>query len=123
MKKHIINFITVISILIMVLFSLQVVSFAEADPNMSTMISEMEGAVGNSGENKLTQGIDLIFTMIRYIGIGISVIAAMLVGIRYMTASVESKAEIKKQAVPFLVGCVLIFATSNLLGIVAKILE
>ena len=56
---------------------------------------------------------------IQYTGSGIALVVIMLYGIRYMLASPQDKADIKKQIVPIIIGCVLLFATVNIVGIVA----
>lgn len=37
----------------------------------------------------------------------------MIIGIKYMTGSLEEKANYKKTMVPYLVGCVILFRSSN----------
>ena len=75
------------------------------------------------GDNSLSKGINIIYTIIRAAGTGIALLMVMILGIKYMLCSVEEKAEIKKQAVPIVVGSAFIFATSNLVSIVGQIVE
>ena len=86
--------------------------------DVDSIISGMEGYDTNPDTNKITDGINSIYTLVRIVGTGIAVLMVIIVSIRYMITSVESKAEIKKQAIPLLVGAFLIFAASNILGIV-----
>ena len=57
----------------------------------------------------------------QFVGSFTSVIALIVIGIKYMTGSVEEKAEYKKTMVPYVVGAILVFATTNLLGIVNSV--
>ena len=110
--------------LIMLLFSVFNVSYASDD--ITSIINDMKDADQNAGvgkDNKLVKGVNVIYTIIRVAGTGIALLMVIFLGIKYMMTSVEEKAEIKKQAVPILVGSALIFATSNILTIVAKIVE
>jgi len=43
----------------------------------------------------------------------IAVGAMMVIGIKYMSGSLEEKANYKKKMVPYLVGCVILFRSSN----------
>ena len=48
------------------------------------------------------------------IGSIVSVIALVLVGIKYMTGSVEEKAEYKQTMMYYIIGAILVFAISNI---------
>ncbi len=62
-----------------------------------------------------------IVSIIRVIGIIVTVISLMLIGIRYMTGSVEEKADYKKSMLPYLIGVFIFFALSQLLGVIIEI--
>lgn len=68
---------------------------------------------------KFTNMIGTIATIIQAIGIVLSVIVIVMLGIKYMTGSVAERADYKKAMLPFLVGAVLIAAT----GTIAKIIS
>lgn len=53
-----------------------------------------------------------IVGIIRTVGIIISVIVIMVIGIKYMIGSAEEKAEYKKVMIPYLVGAILLFGAS-----------
>ena len=56
-----------------------------------------------------------IIEVIRVIGIIVTVISLMLLGIKYMTGSVEEKADYKKTMIPYLIGVVIFFSLSTIL--------
>lgn len=76
-------------------------------------------AVGNSSLVKVTAQI---FSVIQFIGTGISIIMIMWVGMSYMMSSVEQKAELKKRLVPIVIGSVFIVATANILKFIQVII-
>ena len=51
----------------------------------------------------------------------ILVIIGIFVGIKFITASPEAKAEIKKTAVIYVIGAVLLFAAGGILGIIQSL--
>ena len=59
-----------------------------------------------------------IIGIIQVVGIIISVICLMVLGIKYMMGSAEEKADYKKSMIPYLVGAILIFAASALAQVV-----
>ncbi len=52
------------------------------------------------------------------IGVVISVVMVMVLGIKYMLGSVEEKAEYKKSMWPYVLGAILIFTGSALTGVI-----
>jgi len=59
-----------------------------------------------------------ILGAVQAVGSFAAVIVLVVVGIRYMTGSVEEKAEYKKTMIPYVVGAVLVFAASNVAAII-----
>lgn len=62
--------------------------------------------------------ISLIITVIQVIGIAVAVIMLMVLGIKYMTGSVEQKANYKKTMVPYIVGAVLVVSISTIVKLI-----
>ena len=65
--------------------------------------------------------ISMITTIIQTIGVILSVVILLMIGIKYMIGSVEERADYKKTMIPFLVGCVMIFATSTIVKLIANL--
>ena len=70
---------------------------------------------------KLKNMGNTIIGIVQFIGSFTSVIVLIVMGIKYMTGSIEEKAEYKKTMGPYVIGAILVFATTNLLGIVNSI--
>ena len=51
-------------------------------------------------------------SIISIVGVVLSVVVLMIIGIKYMMGSAEEKAEYKKTMIPYIVGAALIFAAS-----------
>ena len=51
----------------------------------------------------------------------LSVAAIVIAGIRYMFASADGKADIKKQTIGLMVGAVLVFGASSIIGLITNI--
>ena len=52
----------------------------------------------------------MVYNVLLSLGIGIAVIIATVLGVQYILAGAEGKAEIKKSMIPFLIGCVVVFS-------------
>lgn len=62
-----------------------------------------------------------IIGTIKTVGVVIAVITLILLGIKYMTGSIEEKAEYKKTMIPYLIGAVLIVAITQFIGVIASL--
>ncbi len=64
-----------------------------------------------------------IITIITTIGIVVSVIVLVVLGIKYMMGSAEEKAEYKKTLMPYVIGAGLVFAASSIAQIVYQFMQ
>lgn len=64
--------------------------------------------------------VGTIVNTIRIVGTGISIIMITYVAIKYMSAAPNEKAEFKKSATAYIVGAVVLFASSNILGVISN---
>ena len=114
MKRKVKIFSIIMLIIITISSFALTVSYADIiDPN--------EYNPNNSTEEvpeKFTNMLGIIATTIQTIGVILSIIVIGLLGIKYMTGSVEERADYKKSMIPFLVGTVLIVAVGTIIRIV-----
>lgn len=73
--------------------------------------TEVVSAVENIGGS--------IVTIARVICVGIAIIMLVVLAMKYMTSAPGDKATIKKHAVVYIVGAIVMFASSGILGIIA----
>lgn len=59
-----------------------------------------------------------IIAVIRTVGVVVTVIALLVMGIKYMTGSIEEKADYKKSMIPYLIGVFIFFALSQIIAII-----
>ena len=71
-----------------------------------------------NGAGNVTDMGATIISIIRIIGIIVTVICLMLIGIKYMTGSVEEKADYKKSMIPYLIGVFIFFGLSQLIPVI-----
>lgn len=116
----IINKIIIVSFIIVMFFSVNV--FAAI--SVGEIVKEMDPSkvsVDPTDNSRLLGIVSQLFTVIQFVGTGISIIMIMWLGITYMLTSVEQKAEIKKRMVPIVIGSVLIVAAVNILKLIQEI--
>ena len=114
MTKRIMKF---ISIMLLVAMAVSV-----AVPALATYdINQFDGK-GNTGgaDASLQNVIGAIITLVRIVGTGVAIIMLIVLAIKYISAAPGDKADIKKHAVVYVVGAVVLFAATGILGIVQK---
>lgn len=73
-----------------------------------------------NGDKLKNIGNDII-GFLQLIGTILSVLVLAVIGIKYMIGSVEERAEYKKAMLPYVIGAIMVFAITNLLGIIASL--
>ena len=109
----------VVSILILLLVTSLFFStthvFAGVDEIIGTMTeaSNVKSEDLNSG---IAKSINDVIGLLQIAGTGIALIVVTILGIKYMLASPSEKADTKKQILPILIGCVLVFGAVTLVS-------
>lgn len=113
-KKHVFQLFQIVVItvvVLMILFSMMQYSYGSSfDVEDLTGTQQQQTVLKNTGND--------IVRVITTIGVIISVIMLIVLGIKYMTGSVEEKAEYKKTLLPYTIGAGLVFAASAIAQIV-----
>lgn len=77
---------------------------------------------GNAGNSaKLEEMTEQILGIIQIIGTIVSVAMLIVIGIKYMTGSIEEKAEYKETLKPYLIGAFLLFSGSSVPQIIYQL--
>ena len=111
LSKKSIKVISVLVLAVMMLITLGNVA-------MAVTIPPVTGDVAESAD--LNDTIGKVLGVIQWAGIIIAVIIAMFVGIKFITSSPEGKAEVKKTALFYVGGIVLLLAASTIVRVIAN---
>lgn len=114
MKKQI-KIVSIILVAIMVLATLTTV--VTAAPDLSSQIKDMANGNGKQPTEVVNLGKTIV-TIMQTVGIVVAVVVLLILGIKYMIGSAEEKAEYKKTMIPYLVGAILIFASTTIVNVV-----
>lgn len=109
-KLKLVGFILLITIVILNVFS--VLSFATSNDPINDPLYWRPG--GTSDDGVLNEKIGVILGVIQVVGVVVSVIVLMVIGIKYMLGSAEEKAINKKALIPYLVGAVMVFSVTTI---------
>lgn len=75
------------------------------------------------GTGKLGPIINAAIGLIQIAGTGISMVMVSVLGIKYMLAAPNDKADVKKQILPLVIGAIILFSAVNLVSIFATMSE
>ena len=91
-----------------------------ADFSMSALISDLDEGAGEKDKtaNAINDIVTTVITIARVIGVAVAIVMLLVVAMKYMTAAPGEKADIKKSAVVYVVGAIVLFAVTGILGII-----
>lgn len=123
-KKLLIN----IMVIFIILFNLFIPN-AYAGP-LQDIMNRAEGFV-NNGENggnvinddALKEGSNTLYNVLLVIGIAVAFIWGIVLGIQFVTGSLGEKADVKKNLIVYLVGCVIIFGAFGIWRLLLQLLQ
>ncbi len=109
----------VVALLVAVMLVTAFTQVVSASVNLDQFTEE-----DNSGaSNVVSNIIGSIIYIARIIGAGVAIIMLIVLAIQYIAASPEGKAEIKKNSTIYIVGAIILFAASAILGIIQNFAE
>ncbi|MGN1297328.1 MAG: pilin [Clostridia bacterium] len=76
------------------------------------------GGTATVDDDKLKDASDSIYNLLSSIGMIISVVVGIVLGITFMMASAEDKAKVKEALIPYIVGCVVVFGAFGIWKII-----
>lgn len=114
MKKTV-RIISTILLTIMLVTSIAGVVFAA--PDIDKTIGDIDGAKAGDTTKVTTIG-GKITNIIQVVGIVVAIAVVLIIGIKYMTGSVEQKAEYKKVMIPYIIGAVLLVAGTSIVKVI-----
>lgn len=74
----------------------------------------------NGGSQSLKNAGELILGLVQAIGTSVAVIMIVIIAIKYFISAPDQKADVKSKLIPYVIGAVLLFGASNILGIVVR---
>ncbi len=112
-KKTVIKILSTVLMVVMIAMTLQNVVLADV-PDPSTIGGDTSGTTAT----KFNSILNTVLGIVQVIGVAIAVIMLIVLAIKYISAAPNDKAEIKKHAVVYIVGAVVLFGATGILQII-----
>lgn len=112
-NKKVMKVISFVTVLLMVMMMVMPV-FADDNLTNPGLIQGQNSPAAGTVNNAL----NIILGVVQVVAVGVAVIMLIVLAIKYISASPEGKADIKKSAAQYVVGAILLFGATGILGIV-----
>lgn len=117
--KRLFKIIAIVVLAVMMIGAFSNTAHAEVKwANSAKTFAETNG--DSSVNNSAKTIVGAIIGAVRVIAVGVAVIMLAVLAMKYMMSAPGDRADIKKHAVVYVVGAVILFATSGILGIIAN---
>ncbi|MBR3882521.1 MAG: hypothetical protein IKJ36_04565 [Clostridia bacterium] len=121
MNKKIIKALALLCMIAVAVSMMIVPVYADYSSEMSSLISTADNTTVNTGaSNTATNVVATVISSIRIIGVCFAVVMLLTVAMKYMSAAPGDKADIKKSAVAYVVGAIVLFAVTGILTIIEQ---
>lgn len=91
--------------------------------NSFAAVSHFKGEINPEGSDTVKSILSTVLAIVRTVGAGVAVLILMVIGCKYMLASAGERAEIKKYAIHYVVGAVVLFASSAIISIIKSFVD
>lgn len=112
-----------LKIIAVLLIAIALITLSTTIVRATTGFEPIEPKPGGTAGEKITNTAGQILTIVRIVGMAVAVIMLTILGIKYVAASPNEKADYKKGMTVYVVGAVLLFGASALLSVIQKFVE
>lgn len=118
MTKKVMKIVAILLVAMMVVaVGTQVVFATQSSDGLN--IAQFNDRKDNSGASASSQNIiGALINIVQIIGTGVAIIMLIVLAIKYISAAPGDKADIKKHAVVYVVGAIVLFAATGILQII-----
>ena len=114
---------TTLKIIAVLLIAIALITLSTTIVRATTGFEPIEPKPAGTAGEKVTNTAGQILTIVRIVGMAVAVIMLTILGIKYVAASPNEKADYKKGMTVYVVGAVLLFGASALLSVIQKFVE
>ena len=87
-----------------------------------------QGVQGNSKDpgmdnTSMKNASELVYNIFLILGMAVAVIVGMIMGIKFITGSIDEKADVKNSLIPYVAGCVVVFGAFAIWKFVLNIMQ
>lgn len=107
--------IVILFLTILLLINFSIVQASEV-VDLMTEVTTPDGT-----DSGVASAINNVIGLFQFAGTGIAVFIVTVLGIKYMLAAPSEKADVKKNIMPIIIGCILLFGAVNIVAIILTV--
>ena len=88
--------------------------------SMASYLTVPTGGTESNVSKKAANVGGMVLAVVQAVGVAVAIIMLIAVAIKYMSSAPNDRAEIKKHAIVYVVGAVIMFGASGILGIISE---
>ena len=126
MLKKMVIYCIIILLICLTICSIYNYTYTYATSQSGVIKSTFKGGSGDSlGTTKQTATniISTILDVVRLVGAAVAVIILIVIACKYIIASAGDRADIKKYAINYVIGAIILFATTGILSLIKQFIE
>ena len=124
MKKKIVKIVFIVLIILNIFVTTsRALDFGDIIKRATTFISIGQGEDTTIKKGDIISLSDSIFGILQAVALAVALVMILVLGIKYMTSSVEGKADIKATMVPFIVGAVVAFGAFTIWRVILQLIQ
>lgn len=108
----------IITLALVVFLLITLVTVVEATGNGERVTQLFKGEANPEGTKTIKNILSAVLSVVRTVGAAVAIIMLMTIAAKYIIASAGERADIKKYAVNYVIGAIILFGTTGILGIV-----
>lgn len=121
MKKCIDKKILFLLLILVLIFSLSLPVFGADGFDFKKAVDDADKATGVTELNETATNVTgAILDTIKTVAVGVALIMLVVIAMKYMFAAPGDRADIKKHAVPYVIGAVILFSSAAIVTIIAN---
>lgn len=113
----------IITLALMAFLLIALMVGVEATGNGGKVTELFNGSTTPEGSKAITNIIAAVLGIVRTAGAAVAIVILMTIAAKYIMASAGDRADIKKYAVNYVIGAIILFGTTGLLGIVQNFVK
>lgn len=116
----------ILTIIVLIIGCTNIINVKACDgiiENADSFVESGKSSTDTLNGSELQNVSGTLYNILLTIGIAAAVITGAILGIQFMTGSIEQKAKVKDSLIPFVVGCIIIFGAFGIWKLVITILN
>lgn len=118
MKKVLIKIISVVLVVFLCASML-----CNVDATSGIIKSGFTGNANATGSKPIVEILSAVLSVVRNVGVTVAIVILMTIGAKYIIASAGDRADIKKYAMNYIIGAVILFGATGVLSVVKAVID